>query len=70
MTTQLKNDDVELTECTSVGFNCSILTGLKIFLILTTPHLVERQGIHSSSEAIFIKTIKSVVVTVVGETAS
>lgn len=69
MTTQLKNDDVELTECTSVGFNCSILTGLKMFLILTTPCLVEQQAIHSSSEAIFIKNIKCLVVTVVGETA-
>lgn len=58
MTTQLKNDDVELTECTSVGFNCSIITGLKMFLIPTTPPLVERQGIHSSSEVIFIKKYK------------
>lgn len=70
MTSQLKNDEVELIECTLVGFNCSILTGLKMFLIPTTPHLVAPYRIHSSSEVIFIKTIRSPVLTVVGETAS
>lgn len=70
MTTQLKNDDVELTECTSVGSSCRILTGPKMFLIPTTPPLVERQGIHSSSDVVFIKNIKCPMFTAVGETVS
>ena len=59
MTSQLKNYHLELAEPTSVGLNCSILTGLKAFLILITQDLVEPRGIHFSLKVIFIKNTRS-----------